>query len=122
MSRWYNNDISKNAEVVIDMITKQIVFTKPYVAELLDSECLSPKENEVTVSLEYSAISSGTEKANLIGQRPGTNVSEDDEPVFPRSAGYSAAGVVTEIGTAVKNVKVGTELSFITESTKRISP
>ena len=89
------------------MITKQIVFTKPYVAELLDAECLPPKENEVTVSLEYSAISSGTEKANLIGLRPGTNVSEDDEAVFPRSAGYSAAGVVTEAGEGVKNVKVG---------------
>ncbi len=107
MSRWYNKIYQKHAEVAIDMITKQIVFTKPYIAELLDAECLPPKENEVTVSLEYSAISSGTEKANLIGLRPGTNVSEDDEAVFPRSAGYSAAGVVTEIGEGVKNVKVG---------------
>ena len=61
------------------MKTKQIVFTKPYVAELLDSEYLSPKEHEVTVSLDYSAISAGTEKANLIGMRCGTNVSEDEE-------------------------------------------
>ena len=89
------------------MKTKQIVFTKPYVAELLDAECLPPKEHEVTVSLEYSAISSGTEKANLIGMRNGTNVSEDQEAVFPRTVGYSAAGVVTETGTAVNNVKVG---------------
>ena len=29
------------------MNTKQIVFTKAYMAELLDAECLPPKENEV---------------------------------------------------------------------------
>ena len=51
------------------MTTKQIVFTKPCVAELLEVECLPPKENEVTVSLEYSAISAGTEKANFVGDR-----------------------------------------------------
>ena len=58
-------------EVVTYVKTKQIIFTKPYVAELLDAECLPPKEYEVSVSLEYSAISSGTEKANLIGMRNG---------------------------------------------------
>lgn len=89
------------------MKTKQIIFTKPCIAEFLDAEYLPPKEHEVTVSLEYSAISSGTEKANLIGMRNGINVSEDQEADFPRTVGYSAAGVVTEIGTAVSSVKVG---------------
>ncbi len=89
------------------MKTKQIIFTKPYVAELLDAECLPPKEHEVTVSLEYSAISSGTEKANLIGMRNGIRVSEDQEAVFPRTVGYSAAGVVTEIGSGVNGISVG---------------
>ena len=89
------------------MKTKQIIFTKHYIAELLDAECLPPKEHEVTVSLEYSAISSGTEKANFIGLRNGTDVSEDQEAVFPRTVGYSAAGIVTEIGKGVRSVKVG---------------
>ena len=89
------------------MKTKQIVFTKPYVAELLEAECLPPKEHEVSVSLEFSAISSGTEKANLIGQRNGTNVSEDAEATFPRYVGYSAAGTVTEVGVGVKDVRAG---------------
>ena len=61
------------------MQTKQIVFTAPCVAELLDAPCLPPKENEVTVSLEYSAISSGTEKANFIGARNAVNVAEEEE-------------------------------------------
>ena len=89
------------------MNTKQIIFTKPYTAELLDVECLPPRENEVTVRLEYSAISSGTEKANYIGLRNGINVAEDEEPVFPRTVGYSAAGIVTETGSAVNDIKIG---------------
>lgn len=39
------------------METKQIVFTKPRVAELLTVDCPSPKENEATVRLSASAIS-----------------------------------------------------------------
>lgn len=89
------------------MQTKQIVFTAPCVAELLDVECLSPRENEVTVSLEYSAISSGTEKANFIGDRNGINVAEDEEAVFPRTVGYSAAGIVSEVGSNITDIKIG---------------
>jgi 2-desacetyl-2-hydroxyethyl bacteriochlorophyllide A dehydrogenase len=89
------------------MQTKQIVFTKPYTAELLDAECLPPQANEVTVQLEYSAISAGTEKANFIGLRNGTHLSEDDEPVFPRTVGYSSAGTVTALGIDVTDLQIG---------------
>lgn len=89
------------------MKTKQIVFTEPYVAELLEVEVLPPEANEVTVRLEYSAISAGTEKANFIGLRNGTDVAEDKEPVFPRTVGYSAAGIVTQTGTNVTDIKTG---------------
>ena len=89
------------------MKTKQIVFTKPYTAELLDMEYSAPKANEVTVRLEYSAISAGTEKANLIGERNSTHLSETDEAVFPRTVGYSGAGIITVVGENVKNLKVG---------------
>ncbi len=93
------------------MNTKQIVFTKPYTAELLDVECLPPRENEVTVQLEYSAISSGTEKANYIGSRNGIKVTEDAESVFPRMVGYSAAGIVTDIGSGINDIKVGDKVA-----------
>lgn len=89
------------------MKTKQIVFTAPYVAELLEAECLPPREHEVTVSLEYSAISAGTEKANLIGMRNGIYMSEEEEAAFPRMVGYSSAGIVTEIGSGVTDIQVG---------------
>ena len=83
------------------MQTKQIVFTKPYTAELLEAEYLPPTENEVSVELEYSAISAGTEKANYIGMRNGPDISEDKASVFPRTVGYSAAGTVTAVGAGV---------------------
>lgn len=89
------------------MKTKQIVFTKPYTAELLDVECRPPKENEVTVRLSYSAISSGTEKANFTGMRNSPAQSEKEEAVFPRTVGYSAAGVVTAAGSGVRSVAPG---------------
>lgn len=89
------------------MKTKQIVFTKPYVAELTEVEYMPPKENEVTVCLSHSAISAGTEKANFIGMRNGPDVSENAAPVFPRTVGYSAAGIVTETGENVRDIRVG---------------
>ena len=89
------------------MTTKQIVFTKTCTAELLEKEIYAPKENEVMVTLDYSAISSGTEKANFIGARNGIHVGEDEEAVFPRTVGYSSAGIVTEVGAEVTDLAVG---------------
>ncbi|MBE6594044.1 MAG: zinc-binding alcohol dehydrogenase [Ruminococcaceae bacterium] len=89
------------------MQTKQIIFTAPYKAELLDVECLPPKSREVTVELIYSAISSGTERANFVGMRNSINASEDEEAVFPRTVGYSDVGIVREVGDAVKDISVG---------------
>ena len=89
------------------MKTKQIVFTKANLAELLDVEYEAPKENEVTVEMEYSAISAGTEKANYIGQRNGTGIAEGEEAVFPRTVGYSGAGTVTAVGAGVTDICVG---------------
>lgn len=89
------------------MKTKQIVFTKPYTAELLDAECNLPSDREVTVELEYSAISSGTEKANLMGDKNSIDMEETAEAVFPRTVGYSAAGVVTAVGENVTDIKIG---------------
>ena len=91
----------------MSMKTRQIVFTKPCTAELLEVDCLPPRSDEVSVSLEYSAISTGTERANFVGDRNGTNVSEDAQAIFPRTVGYSAAGIVTAVGDSVKDIVIG---------------
>ena len=89
------------------MKTKGIVFTKAYKAELLDIECPEPAADEITMEMEYSAISAGTEKANFIGERASILDSEDTEAVFPRRVGYSSAGVVRAVGENVKDLEVG---------------
>ena len=88
------------------MITKQIVFTEINKAELIDAEYEKPKADEVTVSLEYSAISRGTELAKITGD---ANVATVATPSvkFPRYAGYSAAGIVTDVGSEVTDIAVG---------------
>ena len=74
------------------MEKRTIVFTKPCVAEVIKSEIAKPAAGEVQVKLAISTISSGTERANLIGDPNisprGKNV--DGVAVFPRILGYSS--------------------------------
>ena len=88
---------------------KQIIFTKPYNAEYLivgerDFNALAP--NEVAVKTVFSTISAGTERANFVGENA-VSVFSDAEFPFPRTVGYSSAGVVEAVGSAVTKVKVG---------------
>ena len=89
------------------MKTKQIVFTEPYKAELLEVDYEEPKANEVTVELDYSAISAGTEKANYTGQRNGTGMKDGEVPKYPVTVGYSSAGRIVAVGEGVVDLKVG---------------
>lgn len=88
------------------MNNKKIVFTAPCVAELLDAEVPSIKDDEVLVEIAISTISAGTERANLIGD-PNINSTKGPEVKFPRSAGYSTSGTVVAVGDAVTSIKVG---------------
>ena len=104
------------------MKTKQIIFTEAYKAELLEVEYEAPKENEVTVELDYSAISAGTEKANYMGERNDTGAKESDAPVFPRTVGYSSAGRVVAVGSGVTDIEVGDRVIAVwTKHKKRLT-
>lgn len=89
-----------------DCFMKQLVFTAPYVTEMLEVDIPEIKENEVLVQIERSSISAGTERANLVGD-PNTAGVAAPKVNFPRKVGYSSAGVVVKIGDAVTRVKVG---------------
>lgn len=92
---------------------KRIVFTKPNTAELLDHKIDEPKENEVQVELKVSTISSGTERANLMGSTMvAWNRPEAEKPVFPRYNGYSSAGVITKQGKDVSGFAVGDRVAL----------
>ncbi len=88
-------------------MNKCIVFTEKDKAELIEEPIKELGENDVAVKLEYSTISAGTEKANLIGE---LNISAGIIPTgvyFPRRVGYSASGTVIETGKKVSRVAVG---------------
>ena len=89
------------------MTTKQIRYTEPCVAKLLEYDISEPQANEVQVRLAVSTISSGTERANLV------NVSTSGvHAPFPRIQGYSSAGVVEALGEGVTEFKVGDRVAM----------
>ena len=94
------------------MRNRTIVFTRPCIAEVIEKEIKSPSAGEVQVRLMVSTISSGTERANLVGD---LNVSPnaDRGPAFPRTLGYSSSGIVTAVGEGVTNVTVGDRVAMM---------
>lgn len=90
------------------MKAKQIIFTEPNVAEYLDVTLPDElHEDEVLVKTEFSAISAGTERANLIGDPFIAGVKKEPDYNFPRKLGYSSSGVVVKVGKDVTNVVPG---------------
>ncbi len=95
------------------MNSKNIVFVDANRAELVDEPVGELKENEVLVRLAVSSISSGTERANLVGSDSVNCKTAAREAVFPRRCGYSAAGIVEQVGSAVTKVTVGQRVAAI---------
>ena len=83
------------------MKSKQIIFTKKCTAELLDVDVREILPGEVLVEMEYTVVSGGTERANIMGM---PNAGGDK---FPKTLGYCGIGRVTTIGSEVTTVKVG---------------
>lgn len=88
------------------MKAKRIVFTQVNRAELLDWEVESPGPGQALVKTAFTAVSAGTERANLTGDA-NINPASQASVSFPRYAGYSGAGVVMAVGPGVTRVKVG---------------
>jgi predicted dehydrogenase/D-arabinose 1-dehydrogenase-like Zn-dependent alcohol dehydrogenase len=69
-------------------------------AELVEIEVPRPGRGEVTLAVTTSVVSTGTERAHFL-RLPNTR------PSFGQSPGYSAAGVVLEVGSGVAGLGVG---------------
>ena len=83
------------------MKSKQIVFTAKHKAELLEVDVRELKEDEVLADMEYTVVSGGTERANIMAM---PNAGGDN---FPKTLGYCGIGRVIKIGSAVDNIAVG---------------
>ena len=83
------------------MKSKTIVFTKPETAELLERDIKEVGGNLVRVKTEYTVVSGGTERANIMGA---VNAGGNN---FPKILGYCGIGYVEAIGDEVKKIKIG---------------
>ncbi|MBR0190285.1 MAG: zinc-binding alcohol dehydrogenase [Clostridia bacterium] len=82
------------------MNRKVIAFTKPYTAEYIKQELPGLKPEDVLVRTEYTVISGGTERANLVG----TNNTASSFPIY---LGYCGVGKIEKFGESVKEFCVG---------------
>ena len=112
------------------MKSNNIVFVEANKAELLEDEVRLPQAGEVLVRLSVSTISSGTERANLVGDLR-VSIAEDQKVAkFPRYGGYSSAGTVVQVGEGVTKVKAGDRVAlswskhrqYVTISAENVCP
>lgn len=84
---------------------KQIAFVEKNKTEIIDIEKKEPDYDEICVEMLYTAISAGTERANLTGD---PNVCGDGNTLnWPRVVGYSGSGIISSVGKNVSDLKVG---------------
>lgn len=90
------------------MKIRKILFTSPNVAELVEGELPDTLgDNQALVKTEFTAVSAGTERANLIGEINISGVRAACNDKFPRQLGYSGVGIVEKTGSRVTRVKPG---------------
>ena len=82
------------------MENRKILFTAPGKAELVSCPMPVLERDEVLIETDYTVISAGTEKANLVST---SNVPQS----WPKLLGYSGSGRIVEVGADVKDYHVG---------------
>lgn len=88
------------------MTRKIIQFISPGKAEISTEAMRQLADDEVLVENEISAISAGTERANLMDL---PNLGNPGAPrgQFPKRLGYSGVGRIVETGKNIRGVKAG---------------
>lgn len=95
------------------MISKQIVFTNVNTVQIQNHEVSDPAAGQVQVRLVVSSISSGTERANLMGSTTvAWNRPELEKPIYPRYGGYSSAGIIEKVGEGVTKFQPGDKVTL----------
>src|SRR5437763_14171043 len=94
------------------MNARQAVITKPFAADVREVDLPGPAENQILVETHVSAVSPGTELAVYTGTHQWLLDPNLPDWKFPFRSGYSAAGVVTAVGSAVAGWKAGERVSY----------
>ncbi len=95
-------------------MNKRILFTKINTAELVSIPEDVLGDGEVCVETVFSAVSCGTERANIIGDL-NINAAEPEpkKVCFPRGLGYSSSGIVRKVGKDVSSVSAGDKVCML---------
>ena len=84
------------------MIKHEIQFTAIKTAQIVERQLPELKADSVLVKTQYTVVSAGTERANLLDM-PNTFAYGR----FPKVEGYAGVGIVERTGENVKKVKIG---------------
>src|SRR3954449_11680547 len=94
------------------MKARQNVILEPYKAGVREVDLPAPAANQVLVAACVSAVSAGTELAVYTGTHQWLKDPNLPDWKFPFRPGYSAAGTVVAVGSAVHGWKPGDRVSY----------
>src|SRR5215216_6111515 len=94
------------------MKARQNVVLEPFQVGLREVDLPPPAANQVLVATEVSAVSAGTELAVYTGTHQWLKDPSLPDWKFPFRPGYSAAGKVVAVGSAVDGVRRGDRVSY----------
>ena len=94
------------------MKARQAVITEPFRTGVREVDLPDPQPNQILVSAEVSCVSAGTELAVYTGTHQWLKDPTLPDWKFPFKPGYSAAGTVVAVGSAVEGWKAGDRVSF----------
>src|SRR5262249_23128568 len=94
------------------MRVRQAVITKPFAAEVRETELPPPAANQVLVRTEASVLSAGTELAVWTGTHQWLQDPNLPDWKFPFRPGSSAAGTVVAVGADIRDLQPGDRVSY----------
>jgi 2-desacetyl-2-hydroxyethyl bacteriochlorophyllide A dehydrogenase len=94
------------------MRARQVVIVEPFKVEVREVELPAPAANQILIETEVSAVSAGTELAVYTGTHQWLKDPNLPDWKFPFRPGYSAAGTIAAVGSAVTGWKAGDRVSY----------
>src|SRR5258707_13628647 len=94
------------------MNARKVFLLDPFQVVVRDVELPAPAPDQILVATEVSAISAGTELAVYTGTHQWLKDPNLPDWKFPFRPGYSAAGTVVTVGSAVTGCQPGDRVSY----------